>query len=257
MICVTMYHVSQNEENIPIGKPLDNVKLYVVDSNNHRVPVGALGELLIAGHHVGDGYLNRPGKTQEVFVDNPFSENKLYKTGDVVRYHSDGNIEIFGRRDGQVKIHGFRIELAEVEAVIRDFPGIKDTAVTAFDNEAGKYVAAYIVSDEKVDINAFNEFIKSQKPPYMVPAITMQIDKIPLNQNHKVDRRALPKPEIKYEEAADVKRSLNILEKELYEITREIISLNEIPVTVPLINLGLDSILSIRFALRIDEKFGV
>ncbi len=93
--------------------------------------------------------MNRPEKIQEVFVDNPFCEGKLYKTGDVVRYRSDGNIEFLGRRDGQVKIHGFRIELREVEVVIRDFPGIKDATVAAFENEAGKYLAAYIVADKK------------------------------------------------------------------------------------------------------------
>ena len=118
-----------------------------------------------------------------------------------------------------MKIRGFRIELSEVEAVIRQFPSIKDATVTAFENQSagGKFIAAYVVSDEKIRryiaINALNEFIKSQNPPYMVPAVTMQIDKIPLNQNHKVDKRALPKPEVKYlsQDIADAKRSLNIL----------------------------------------------
>ena len=117
----------------------------------------------------------------------------MYHSGDVARYLPDGNIQIIGRKDSQVKIRGFRIELSEVEEVIRRYPGIKDATVVAFDEQGGgKYIAAYVVSDSEVDINALNNFIKETKPPYMVPAVTMQIDKIPLNQNQKVNKKALP-----------------------------------------------------------------
>ncbi|MBQ1335498.1 MAG: amino acid adenylation domain-containing protein, partial [Selenomonadaceae bacterium] len=187
---VTIFRVDALYKNIPIGKPLDNVKLYIVDVNGHRLPIGACGELWAAGPQVGAGYLNRPEKTAEVFIKNPFEGGKyenVYKTGDIVRYRRDGNLEFVGRRDGQVKIRGFRIELSEVEAVIREFPGIKDATVAAFDNPAGgKSVAAYIVSDAKIDIEEMNRFISERKPPYMVPAVTMQIEKIPLNPNGKV-----------------------------------------------------------------------
>ena len=112
-----------------------------------------------------------------------------------MRYRENGDIEFVGRKDGQVKIRGFRIELKEVEAVIRQFPGIKDATVQAFDYPTGgKFIAAYIVADEPIDIKAMNSFIMDQKPPYMVPAATMQIDAIPLNQNQKVNKRALPEP---------------------------------------------------------------
>ncbi len=111
----------------------------------------------------------------------------------------DGNIQIIGRKDSQVKVRGFRIELSEVEEVIRRYEGIKDATVVAFDdpNGGGKYIAAYVVSDGQVDINKLNDFIKETKPAYMVPAVTMQIDKIPLNQNQKVNKKALPLPERK------------------------------------------------------------
>ena len=182
-ILVTIACATKEEENIPLGKPLDNVKLYIVDTAGHRVPAGACGEFLIAGPYVGDGYLNRPDKTAEVFITNPFDSSmpNMYKTGDIVRYCQDGNIEFIGRRDGQVKIRGFRIELTEVEAVILDFPGIKDATVAAFDNPdgSGKYLAVYVVGDEKIDIRKLNDFIRESKPPYMVSAATMQIDAIP------------------------------------------------------------------------------
>ena len=132
--------LDKKQKDIPIGKPLDNMRLYIVDPQGHRLPVGAAGELWISGPQVSRGYLNRPEKTAEVYIRNPFTDDKkyarIYRTGDIVRYLPDGNIQFVGRRDGQVKIRGFRIELKEVEAVIREFPGIKDATVQAFDDPA-------------------------------------------------------------------------------------------------------------------------
>ena len=161
---------------------------------------------------VSRGYLNRPDKTAEVYIKNPFSDDEkhsnVYRSGDIVRYLPDGNIQFVGRKDGQVKIRGFRIELKEVETVIREFPGIKDATVQAFDEEGGgKFIAAYIVADEEIDIEALNNFILDQKPPYMVPAVTMQIDSIPLNQNQKVNKKALPKPEKKSDGRSQMEES--------------------------------------------------
>ncbi len=260
-ILITAFKVSKAEKNIPIGKPIDNVKLYIVDVNGHRVPIGACGELWAAGLHVGAGYLNRPEKTAEVFIKNPFDGGEyenVYRTGDIVRYRSDGNIEFVGRRDGQVKIRGFRIELSEVEAVIREFAAVKDATVAAFDSPSGgKFVAAYVVSDSKIDIDALNKFIGERKPPYMIPAVTMQIDKIPLNQNGKVNKRALPAPELQAAKVEDVQRSFNILEKSLIEIIGEILGLKEFGVTTELNYLGLASISAIKLATKIYKKFGV
>ena len=134
-------------KEIPIGKPLHNVRLYVVDARGHRLPIGAAGELWVAGPQVGRGYLNRPEKSAEVFIANPFTTEekyaRVYRTGDIVRYLPGGDIQFVGRRDGQVKIRGFRIELKEVESIIREFPGIKDATVQALDEEGGgKLIAA-------------------------------------------------------------------------------------------------------------------
>ena len=200
-VSITYYKMTKYEPDIPIGIPMDNTAIYMVDTCGRRVPPGALGELWVAGIQVAGGYLNRPEKTKEAFVPNPFSRDPgyetAYRTGDMARYRLDGNIEFIGRRDGLVKIRGFRVELAEVEGVVHDFSAVKDAAVTACDNPAGgKFIAAYVVADEPIDREALAAFIRERKPPYMVPAAIVQMDAIPRNQNGKLDRRALPKPEV-------------------------------------------------------------
>jgi len=277
-IFTTTYPVDKKLKEIPIGKALDNMRLYIVDPQGHRLPVGAAGELWISGPQVSRGYLNRPEKTAEVFIDNPFipltSDSsplaskyaRVYRTGDIVRYLTDGNIQFVGRKDGQVKIRGFRIELKEVEAIIREFPGIKDATVQAFDVDdgknqssgGGKFIAAYIVSDEQIDIEALNSFILDQKPPYMVPAVTMQIDAIPLNQNQKVNKKALPKPEKKATEMeVESNVPMNVLEKEIHDIIAQIINTEDFGVTTVLGYVGLTSIMAIKLAIQINKRFGV
>ena len=257
-ICyVTSFAVKEKMQNIPIGKAMENMHLYIMDAYGHRLPVGAAGELWVNGPQVGRGYLNRPEKTAEAFVESPWG--RCYRTGDIVRYLPDGNIQFVGRRDGQVKIRGFRVELTEVEAVIRQFPGIKDTTVQAFDDEVGgKFIAAYIVADEKIDIDALNNFIMDEKPPYMVPAVTMQIESIPLNQNQKVNKKALPKPE-KKAAAAEVESNvpMNVLEKEIHSIIAEIINTEDFGITTILGYVGLTSIMAIKLAIQINKRFGV
>ncbi len=263
-VCVTSYDVQKTMSNIPIGKANDNLRLYVVDKFGHRLPVGAAGELWVAGPQVGRGYLNRPEKTAEVFIENPFVENskfnRVYRTGDIVRYLPDGNIEFVGRKDGQVKIRGFRIELKEVETVIRQFPGIKDVTVQAFDEASGgKFIAAYVVGDEQIDIQALNAFILDEKPPYMVPSVTMQIDRIPLNPNGKVDKKTLPKPEKKAQSEAQTAANvpMNVLEKEIHGIIAGITGNNDFDVTTILGFAGLTSIMAIKLAIQVNKRFGV
>lgn len=256
-ILITEYEVDEELKDIPVGKPLDNSRLYVVDKQFNRLPQGALGELWISGAHVTRSYLNRPEKTAEVYIDNPFSDepkfSRIYRTGDIVRYLPDGNIQFAGRKDGQVKIRGFRIELKEVEAVIRQFPGIKDVTVQAFEyDNGGKYIAAYIVSDEQVDIKELNAFIGQQKPPYMIPAATMQIDAIPLNQNQKVNRKALPAPVI---QAADHEyvEPVNEVEKLFCKIYSDILSMDKIGATDNFFELGGTSLMVTRVIIEADK----
>ncbi|MBR1489498.1 MAG: amino acid adenylation domain-containing protein [Bacteroidales bacterium] len=250
-IFTTTYPMKEFEQNAPIGKPLDNLRLFVVDKDMNRLPLGAVGELLVSGPQVGRGYLNLPEKTAATFIE--WNGLRCYRTGDVVRYLPDGNIQFVGRSDGQVKIRGFRIELKEVEAVIREFKGIKDATVQAFDYpNGGKFIAAYIVSDEKVDVQALNAFIKERKPPYMVPAATMQIDAIPLNQNQKVNRRALPAPQIQVEEREYVAPEGEV-EKLFCDIFAGILSLDKVGATDNFFELGGTSLMVTKVIIEADK----
>lgn len=258
-VFVTHFVVDKYYENIPIGHGVDNTKLYVVDNKSRRLPVGACGELLLAGPQVARGYLNRPEKTAEVFIDNPFSSDekyrRMYRTGDIVRFLPDGNVYFVGRRDAQVKIRGFRIELTEVEEVIRRFPDIKDATAVAFDEDGGgKFIAAYIVSDKPVDIDALNAFIADEKPAYMVPAVTMQIDSIPLNQNQKVNKRALPKPERRSEERIEPATEN---QKRIFECVADAVGHRDFGVTTNIYAAGLTSISAIRLNVLLSREFNV
>ena len=250
-IFTTTYQQTEFEQNAPIGKPLDNLQLFIVDKDMNRLPLGAAGEMLVAGPQVSRGYLNLPEKTAETYIQ--WNGKRCYRTGDVVRYLADGNIQFVGRRDGQVKIRGFRIELKEVESVIREFPGIKDATVQAFDyDNGGKFIAAYIVSDEQVDIKELNDFIGKQKPSYMIPAATMQIDSIPLNQNQKVNKKALPAPVIQADDHEYVEPA-NDTEKLFCQIFCEVLSLDKIGATDNFFELGGTSLMVTKVIIEADK----
>ena len=263
-ICYVVYEeVKVQEDNIPIGRPMPDIKTYIV-KDGKQVNRGEDGELWITGTQVGLGYLNRPDKTAEVFVDNPFDSDpkygRAYRTGDIVREREDGKIEFVGRKDGQVKIRGFRIELKEVEAIIREFPDIKDVTVQAFDEPgvgAGKFLAAYIVSPKEINIQELDEFIASKKPPYMVPAVTMQIDSIPLNVNQKVDVKALPKPEPQERKQEEHVAPLNMLEEEISAIIKESVGIGGFGITDPLYYSGLSSLGALRLATELYKRYGL
>ena len=257
--------VEKQETDIPIGRPLKNVHVHIATKNGQLLPAGAAGELLIAGPQVGAGYLGLPEKTAEAFIPNAYEKDaayaRVYRTGDIVRWREDGDIEFVGRKDSQVKIRGFRIELKEVETVILEYPGITDATVQAFDEEVaggGKYLAAYVVSDQPVEIDKLNAFILERKPPYMVPAVTLQIDKIPLNVNQKVDRKALPKPQAQQQQAhKSVDAPFNILEQEIADLIRESVHIEGFSLTEPLIYYGLTSLSALRLATELYKKYGV
>ena len=258
-IITTAFPVDKLYDRVPIGKGLYNTKLYVVDKYGRRVPPCVPGELWVAGHGVSRGYLNRPEQNEKVFIKNPFTNEKgyerVYRTGDIVRFLPGGNIDFVGRNDGQVKIRGFRIELSEVERIIREFDGIKDATVAAFDEPGGgKFVAAYVVSDEKIDIKKLNEFILENKPPYMVPAVTMQIDKIPLNQNQKVNKRALPIPQKQVE---DIIAPENEIQQRIFDCISEVIGTDSFGITTDIFYAGLTSIGAIKLNVLLSKAFDV
>ncbi len=253
----TEYIVDKLYYRVPIGRNLNTYKFYVLDKNKKKLPILVAGELYISGPQVGRGYLNREKENKEAFLTNPFEKDpmfkSLYKTGDIVRLLPDGSVDFIGRKDGQVKIRGFRVELTEVERVIREYPGINDATVKDFTDPAGvKFICAYVVSDSEVDVSKLNEFIGSKKPPYMIPAYTMQLDKIPLNQNQKVNKRALPMPELKISEKILPE---NDLEKEVYDIVKNVIGHESFGVTTNLYEADLTSVSSIRLTILLSKKF--
>jgi len=256
---ITSYRIKDNSPLQPIGKAVPNAKLYVIDKYMRQLPIGAAGELCIAGPQVGREYLNRPDKTSEVFVSNPFCNNdgyeRIYRTGDIVRYLPDGNLDFTGRRDGQVKVRGFRVELTEIEQIIRSYKGISNATVQAFDDPAGgKFIAAYIVSSSKIDTDELKRHIGAEKPAYMVPAVIMQIDAIPLNVNSKVDKRRLPQPEITFEDA--IPPSTDI-QKAVFDIVAEILGNRRFGINTNLYEAGLTSIGSIKLIALLSKKLNI
>lgn len=185
--------------SIPIGRPIANTRVYVLDSLMQPVPVGVAGELYIAGAGVAAGYLNQPERTAERFVPEPFSGIKnslMYRTGDLVRYLEDGNVEFLGRADDQIKVRGFRIELGEIESALQKLTGVKQAFVMAHEDEAHeKQLAAYVIldRDSQITTQQVREDLRSQLPDYMVPPSIIALEKLPLTSNGKVDRQALSK----------------------------------------------------------------
>ncbi len=257
-IASNRYLLDKLYDRVPIGKPVDNTNVYVVDKYGRLAPVGVAGELCISGRQVAKGYLNRPDLTAEKFVSNPYTDNpdysRMYKSGDVVRFLPSGDIDFVGRRDFQVKIRGFRIELTEIEGRIREFEGVTDATVIAVDNPAGgKRVVAYLVADETVSIEELNSFIEEKLPSYMVPSGTMQIDKIPLNQNGKVNRKELPEIIVQEEEIIPPS---NELEEKLHQVVGAILGTSTFGITTDLMYAGLNSLSAIKAAALISEVTG-
>ena len=258
-IISTYYEMHHLERDVPIGKPLDNMKLYVVDVAGKRLPLGAVGELWISGPQVARGYLNRPEQNAVAFSSNPFScaskYASVYHTGDIVRLMPDGNIQFIGRKDAQIKIRGFRIELTEVEEIICRYPGIRDATIVAYDDAiGGKYIAAYVVSDSPVDMDSLKNFILVEKPSYMVPAVIMQLDAIPYNQNQKVNRRALPVPEWKAEDAVPPN---NDMQKRIFACIADVLGHESFGINTDIYSAGMTSIATVKLIILLSEAFKV
>ncbi|MDF5709057.1 MAG: amino acid adenylation domain-containing protein [Nostoc sp. S4] len=271
----------------PIGRPITNAQVYILDENLQPVPVGESGELYIGGIGLARGYLNRPELTKQKFISNPFnflldntgedlessknieSENKFqnlesprfYKTGDLARYNSDGNIEFLGRIDLQVKIRGFRVELGEIEAVLSQHPALTQTLVIAREDVPGdKRLVAYIVANpEQIPTQVeLRHFLQGRLPEYMIPSYFVFLDTLPLNPNGKIDRRALPAPDI-----SDLGLSTNFVppqnptEEVLASIWAKVLHLEQIGIHNNFFELGGHSLLATQVMSRVRQAFGI
>ena len=266
-IITTIFRMSRRYDRVPLGRPVDDMRLYIVDKQGRLAPVGAAGELCIAGRQVALGYLNRPDLTAEKFTPNPFDNRPgyehIYHTGDMARLLPDGNLDFMGRRDFQVKIRGFRVELTEIEGRIRQHPDVEDAAVVAVDAPGGgKCAAAYVVmrDGKKLDAERLDAFIAEELPPYMIPSATTQLEAIPLNPNGKVDRRRLPPPDFAAP-AADAPAECaaqpeNLLTGAVREVVAAVLGHTQFSRCSNLLRAGLASLSAIRLAALLDERFG-
>ncbi|MBP9988346.1 MAG: amino acid adenylation domain-containing protein, partial [Ruminococcus sp.] len=258
-VVTSAFKIDKKYKDVPIGKAVDNLKIYIVDKDKNLLPTGAVGELWISGPHVTRGYINRPDKTAQAYGENPFCTEKgyerVYRTGDIVRLMADGNLQFVGRRDGQVKIRGFRVELTEIEEIIRRFPDIDDATVVAFDDPSGgKFVTAYIVSQKEISTEKLAEFIRGEKPPYMVPAVIMQIDSIPLTQNYKVNKRALPVPQ---RNVGEIIPPQNEVQQKIFDVVSEVIGHSDFGIDTDIYEAGLTSIGAVKLNVSIAKAFDV
>ena len=244
---------------LPIGKPLNNRTAYILNHQLQLCGVGVIGELFLGGAGVGRGYLNRPDLTKEKFLPDPFSSEpgaRMYRSGDLSRQMPDGNLEYLGRLDDQVKIRGFRIEPAEIESVILQFPRVQQTVVIAREDKASeKRLIAYIVSQEAFTREDITVFLQSKLPAYMVPRIFIPLNRLPLNANGKLDKKALPDPDLLPEFAnRKIKLPETETQKLLADIWKEALHLQQISIDDNFFELGGHSLIAIRVMKMIEEK---
>ncbi|MEG4117287.1 amino acid adenylation domain-containing protein [Microcoleus sp. N9_B4] len=252
-----------DSKKTPIGRPIANTQLYILDKNLQPVPVGVPGELYIGGSGLARGYLNLPELTAQRFIANPFSQKageRIYKTGDLARYLPDGNIEFLGRTDEQVKIRGYRIELGEIEALLLQHPAVKETAVVAEDDLSGnKRLVAYVVPNQNQTLNPLEmrNFLKQQLPNYMIPSAFVAIDFLPLTPNGKIDRNRLISRENLISNSTDKSciAPRTPTESTLAQIWSKILNTEPVGIGDNFFDLGGDSLLAIRLINEISQQF--
>ena len=248
-------------EEVPIGRPIANMQLYILDRHLQPVPIGVSGEIHIGGAGLARGYLNRPALTGERFIPNPFSEDanaRLYKTGDLARYLGDGNIVFQGRIDQQVKIRGYRIELGEIESVLSKHPSVQQVTVIAREDNAGdKKLVAYLVSKEQVPAGSeLRLYLGEKLPEYMVPALFVFLKSLPLTSNGKVDRSALPVPDQQVDIEKTWMAPRNRVEEQLVEIFQKCLHIPRVGVRDDFFELGGSSMQAAVIFSQIRKMFG-
>jgi amino acid adenylation domain-containing protein len=248
-------------DNLPIGRPIANVRLYVLDTDLQPAPIGTPGELHIGGVGLARGYLNQPDLTSAKFIADPFIGEpgaRLYKTGDMVRRLPDGNLEFVGRIDFQVKIRGFRVELGEIESVLEKHPAVAQAVVIAREAGGGKQLVAYVIADPGgVAAAELRDYLKRQLPEYMVPADFVFLEGFPLTPNGKVDRRALPEPQANESAlAANFIAPRDEFESKMARLWAQVLGRESVGIRDNFFDLGGHSLLALRLTSRIEKEFG-
>ncbi|WP_262495039.1 non-ribosomal peptide synthetase [Kordia jejudonensis] len=261
-VCSSIYKVdvdNQSYTQLPIGTPISNTQIYILDQELQLVPKGVIGELCIAGTGVTKGYLNQPELTAEKFIPNPFKTNELlYKTGDLAKWSADGTIEFIGRKDYQVKIRGYRIELGEIEAALEEVAGVQQAAVLARENDAGiKELIAYVTLEAAQEVGNLKDMLHHRLPEYMVPKVYVKLESFPLTASSKIDRKALPDPEASAYQTQDYVAPTTAEEIKLAAILQELLGVKKVGIHDNFFELGGHSVLAIRLVSHIQSKFRV
>ncbi|MCP4156727.1 MAG: amino acid adenylation domain-containing protein, partial [bacterium] len=275
-VCSTVYQFTPERTEVIIGKPIANNACFVLDKNHQLAPVGVGGELYVAGAGVARGYLNSPELTSTKFINSekiafpnnqyPITNNYLYRTGDLVKWHPDGNLEFLGRIDHQVKIRGFRIELGEIESLLLSHENIKEAIVVAKkDQESNNYLAAYYVPNEAVadaeastpDAKTMRDYLSEKIPGYMIPAYFVPLEKLPLTTNGKIDRKALPEPGENARITNEYQAPTNAIEEKLVEIWQHVLGQERIGITDNFFEIGGHSLKAISIIAKINKHFQV
>jgi thioesterase domain-containing protein len=254
----TAYQITQVESSTPVGKPLANTQLYILDGQMQPVPVGHVGELLIAGDGVARGYLNRETISRERFIPNPFrSGERMYRTGDLARFRSDGQLDFLGRMDHQVKVRGYRIELGEIESGLVQHPDVRAAVVMAREDSPGdQRLVGYVTleSGATATMADLRRSLKQTLPDYMVPAVVMAVDRFPLSPNGKVDRKALPVPPTAERDLdGDYIAPADNLEQQLVAVWEEVLQVKPVGINDSFFDLGGHSLLVVRLLDRVRE----
>ncbi|MEK4372260.1 amino acid adenylation domain-containing protein [Paenibacillus sp. FSL R5-0473] len=251
--------VDESALTVPIGRPISNTTVYIVDSRNKLLPIGVVGELCVGGEGLVRGYNNRPELTAEKFVHNPFtSGERMYRTGDLAKWLPDGTIEYVGRTDDQVKIRGFRIELGEIEAQLQKVEGIRKTTVFARENVSGeKQLCAYYEADCELPAAELKSMLSQELPTYMIPAYLIQLERLPLTTNGKVDRRSLPAPEESLQPGEGHTLPRTPLEASLAEIWKSVLGLEHIGVHDNFFDLGGHSLRATTLVSKVHQELNV
>lgn len=243
---VSFYECKPNDipDMIPIGKPIDNIQLLVLDQFGHLCPPGMAGELYISGVGVGYGYLNREALTAEKFRPNPFSQTykTMYQTGDLARFTDNGDIEYLGRTDFQVKIHGLRVELGDIESALLRHPEIHQVCVTANSYNGDQLLCAYYVSEGPLSDSSLRNMLLATLPEYMVPSCFIHLDHIPVNLNGKLDRKLLPQPDFSSAQTAEYVAPQNPVEAAIQKQMTDVLHLDTVSCAENLFHYGLTSI---------------
>ncbi|MDO8223682.1 surfactin non-ribosomal peptide synthetase SrfAA [Bacillus cabrialesii] len=251
--------LEQHTLSVPIGKPVSNTEVYILDRAGHVQPAGIAGELCVSGEGLVKGYYNRPELTEEKFVPHPFtSGERMYKTGDLARWLPNGDIEFIGRIDHQVKIRGQRIELGEIEHQLQTHDRVQETVVLAVDQGAGdKLLCAYFVGEGDISSQALREHAAKDLPAYMVPAVFIQMDELPLTGNGKIDRRALPLPDASVSRGVSYVAPRNETEQKVADIWAQVLQAEQVGVYDHFFDIGGHSLAGMKMLALIHQELGV